>query len=241
MGQNKMRIIVLKLILSLSSITEFGNCFDIGEVLKYDAYFSNINAAEGSLKIIGIEKIDNADTYHVQFIAKTKGITNRIFPINDVIDLWLDKGDLLPHRVKSSIREGKFRKNEDIYFYQKDRYAIKNKKKINLEGDVHSPFSLFYYFRDQKLDIYKSQKINILKGSKIEKIKVIVENNIKVSVPTGVYNCTKIIPTKLEGQKFKNNAEMEIYFSDDSNHYPVKIKIKLKFGSLTLKLREIIN
>ena len=106
---------------------------------------------------------------------------------------------------------------------------------------MHSPFSLFYYFRDQELDIYKSQKINILKGSKIEKIKVIVENNIKVSVPTGVYNCTKIIPTKLEGQKFKNNAEMEIYFSDDSNHYPVKIKIKLKFGSLTLKLREIIN
>lgn len=241
MGKNKMRIIDLKLVLILSLITEFGNSLDIGEILKYDAYFSNINAAEGSLKVFGIEKIDNIETYHVRFNAKTKGITNRIFPINDVVDLWLDKENLLPQRIKSNIREGQFRKNEDIYFYQKDGYAIKNKEKINIEGDVHSPFSLFYYFRNQELDSYKPQKINILKGNKLEAIQIRIEKDIKVSVPAGDYNCTKIIPTNIKGQKFKNNAEMEIYFSNDSNYYPVKIKIKLKFGSLTLKLKEIIS
>lgn len=241
MVKDKMSIISLKSVLILSLITEFGNSLNIGEILKYDAYFSNINAAEGSLKVFGIEKVDNIETYHVQFSAKTKGITNRIFPINDVVDLWLNKENFLPHRVKSSIREGQFRKNETIYFYQKDGYAIKNKEKINIEGDIHSPYSLFYYFRNQELGSYKPQKINILKGNKFETIQIRIKKNINVSVPAGNYNCIKIIPTKIKGEKFKNNAEMEIYFSDDSNHYPVKIKIKLKFGSLTLKLKEIIS
>ena len=241
MGKDKMSIISLKSVLILSLITEFGNSLNIGEILKYDAYFSNINAAEGSLKVFGIEKVDNIETYHVQFSAKTKGITNRIFPINDVVDLWLNKENFLPHRVKSSIKEGQFRKNETIYFYQKDGYVIKNKEKINLEGDIHSPYSLFYYFRNQELGSYKPQKINILKGNKFEAIQIRIKKNINVSVPAGNYNCIKIIPTKIKGEKFKNNAEMEIYFSDDSNYYPIKIKIKLKFGSLTLKLKEIIS
>ena len=34
---------------------------------------------------------------------------------------------------------------------------------------------------------------------------------------------------------------MELYFSEEEKYYPVKIEIKLKFGSLTLKLKEIIN
>ena len=236
-----MKRIGLKLVLFLSLIKGAENSFDIGEILKYDAYFSNINAAEGSLKIFGVEEINGLKTYHVQFSAKTKGITNRIFPINDVIDLWLDKSQLLPLRVKSSIKEGQFKKNEEIYFYQQDGYATKNKQKINIEGEVHSPYSLFYYFRNQNLDSYEPQEINILKGNKLEAIKIEIEKNIKVSVPAGNYNCIKVVPTKLEGQKFKNNAEMEIYFSEEEKYYPVKIKIKLKFGSLILKLKEIIN
>jgi len=236
-----MKRIGLKLVLFLSLIKGAENSFDIGEILKYDAYFSNINAAEGSLKIFGVEEINGLKTYHVQFSAKTKGITNRIFPINDVIDLWLDKSQLLPLRVKSSIREGQFKKNEEIYFYQQDGYVTKNKQKINIEGEVHSPYSLFYYFRNQNLNSYEPQEINILKGNQLETIKIEIEKNIKVSVPAGDYNCIKVIPTKLEGRKFKNNAEMEIYFSEDENYYPVKIKIKLKFGSLILKLKEIIN
>ena len=77
-----MKRIGLKLVLFLSLIKGVENSFDIGEILKYDAYFSNINAAEGSLKIFGVEEINGLKTYHVQFSAKTKGITNRIFPIN---------------------------------------------------------------------------------------------------------------------------------------------------------------
>ena len=38
--------------------------------------------------------------YHVQFSAKTKGIMNYVLPIEDQIELWIDKKSLLPLRIQ---------------------------------------------------------------------------------------------------------------------------------------------
>ena len=99
-------------LLSMALIFPLNEGLNVGEVLRYEAFFSNINAGEGSLKIFGIEKIRDNEAYHVQFKANTKGLTDKIFPIRDVIDLWLDKKSLLPLQVKSSIREGRYHKKE---------------------------------------------------------------------------------------------------------------------------------
>ena len=226
-------------VLSIALIFPFDKELNVGEILKYEASFSNINAGEGSLKVFGIEKIRDNETYHVQFKANTKGLTNKIFPIRDVIDLWLDKKSLLPLRVKSSIREGRYRKEEDVYLFQKDNYALKNNKKILIKENTHSPFSLFYFFRSLNIKNFGKEKIEILQGNRIETLYVNIKEDIHISVPAGTFRCIRITPTKIEGEKFKNEAKMDIYFSDDIKSYPVKIKIKLKFGSLILKLKEI--
>ena len=228
-------------LLSMALIFPLDEGLNVGEVLRYEAFFSNINAGEGSLKIFGIEKIRDNETYHVQFKANTKGLTDKIFPIRDVIDLWLDKKSLLPLQVKSSIREGRYHKKEDIYFFQKDNYALKNDKKILINENTHSPFSLFYFFRSLNIKNFDTSTIDILQGNVVETLNVNIKEDIKISVPAGDFNCFRVTPTQIGGEKFKNDARMDIYFSDDAKSYPVKIKIKLKFGSLILKLKEISN
>ena len=235
-----MRKVIIAL-LSIVLIFPFSGKLNIGEVLKYEASFSNINAGEGSLKIFGIEKIKDNETYHVQFKANTKGLTNKIFPIRDVIDLWLDKKSLLPLRVKSSIREGRYRKEEDIYLFQKENYALKDDKKILIKENTHSPFSLFYFFRSIDLKNFVKKNINTLQGDKIKTLNVNIKKDVNVFVPAGNFKCIRVTPTQMKGEKFKNDAKMDIYFSDDVKSYPVKIKIKLNFGSLILKLKEISN
>jgi len=227
------------MLLPIALIFPFNKKLNIGEVLKYEASFSNVNAGEGSLKNFGIEKIGDHETYHVQFKAKTKGLTDKIFPIMDVIDLWLDKKSLLPLRVKSNIREGRYSKKEDIYFFQENKYALKDNKKILIKKNTHSPFSLFYFFRSLNIKNLVEKKINILQGNKVQTLNVNIKKNINISVPAGRFKCIRVTPAKIKGGKFKNDAKMDIYFSDDLKSYPVKIKIKLKFGSLVLKLKEI--
>ena len=68
-----------------------------------------------------------------------------------------------------------------------------------------------------------------------------VVENLQVSVPVGDFLCTKITPMRIDQKKFKNEATMSIWFSNDEHRYPVQIWLKMKFGSLILKLDEIAN
>jgi len=38
---------------------------------------------------------------------------------------------------------------------------------------------------------------------------------------------------------FKNQGDMQIWISDDERRLPVKIQIKMKFGSMTLLLKKV--
>ena len=53
--------------------------------------------------------------------------------------------------------------------------------------------------------------------------------------------CTEVSPVRKDNKKFKNKAELAIMFSNDKDQYPVKIRIKLKFGYLVLELDQILN
>ena len=215
--------------------------FDVGEILNYNASFSNIKAARGSLKVLNKETINGVKTYHVQFTAYTKGITDYLFPINDVIDLWLTEDSLIPVRVKTDIHEGKYHKKSLLDLYHDSEYAIIGNDTISIESGIHSPYSLFYFFRNQDVSITNGITIKTIQRKTIIPLKVNIDENIQISVPAGDFLCSKITPERSDNKQFKNKASMFILFSNDNNRYPVKIWLKLKFGALVLELDEIIN
>ena len=215
--------------------------FDVGEILNYDASFSNIKAARGSLKVLNKETINGVKTYHVQFTAYTKGITDYLFPIDDVIDLWLTEDSLIPVRVKTDIHEGKYHKKSRLDLYHDSEYAIIGNDTISIESGTHSPYSLFYFFRNQDVSITNGKTLKTIQEKTIIPLKVNIDENIQISVPAGDFLCSRITPERSDKKQFKNKASMFILFSNDNNRYPVKIWLKLKFGALVLELDEIIN
>lgn len=215
--------------------------FDVGEILNYDASFSNIKAARGSLKVLDKETVNGVKTYHVQFTAYTKGIIDYLFPIDDVIDLWLTEDSLIPVRVRADIHEGKYHKKRNLDLYHDLGYAIAGNDTIPMKSGTHSPYSLFYFFRNQDVSIIDGETLKTIQGKTITPLKVNVEENIQISVPAGDFLCSKVTPERTDKKQFKNKASMFILFSNDDNRYPVKIWLKLKFGALVLELDEIIN
>ena len=215
--------------------------FDVGEILNYDASFSNIKAARGSLKVLDKETVNGVKTYHVRFTAYTKGITDYLFPIDDVIDLWLTEDSLITVRVRTDIHEGKYHKKSHLDLYHDSGYAIAGNDTIPMKSGTHSPYSLFYFFRNQDLSIIDGETLKTIQGKTITPLKVNVEENIQISVPAGDFLCSRVTPERTDKKQFKNKASMFILFSNDDNRYPVKIWLKLKFGALVLELDEIIN
>jgi len=216
--------------------------FNVGETLIYNASFSGIPAGKGYLNVIKEDTIENRITFHIQFKAKTTGITNYLFPINNVIDIWLDKKSLLPIKIIEKISEGEYRKNKELIYFRNKGYAIiNNKDTINIKSDFHSPYSLFYFFRNYNYNDLKNEPIVIFQGKSFEFLNINIKNKIKISSKTGNYICTKVTPKRINNKSFKNESTMNIWFSNDYKKYPVQIWLKMKYGGLLLELIEIIN
>jgi len=213
----------------------------IGEKLKYSAYFGGVPAAEASLEIIGKEKLNGTSTYHVRFSARSKGIINYLFPINDKIDLWLTEDSLLTVNESLRIREGNYKKSQEMILNHDKNFVVLNSDTLTIPGNTHSPYALFYFFRIKDFNQVELDTLHTTNGKRITDLKVEIERDVKVNVPAGSFTCTKISPMKLDEKEFKNKSQMSMLFSNDENRYPVKIWLTMKYGSLVLELNKITN
>ena len=208
----------------------------IGEKLKYSAYFGGVPAAEASLEIIGKEKLNGTSTYHVRFSARSKGIINYLFPINDKIDLWLTEDSLLTLKESLWIREGNYKKSQEMILNHNKNFVVLNSDTLTIPGNTHSSYALFYFFRIKEFSQVELDTLHTTNGKRITDLKVEIERDVKVNVPAGSFTCTKISPMKLDEKEFKNKSQMSMLFSNDENRYPVKIWLTMKYGSLVLEL-----
>ena len=213
----------------------------IGEKLKYSAYFGGVPAAEASLEIIGKEKLNGTSTYHVRFSARSKGIINYLFPINDKIDLWLTEDSLLTVKESLRIREGNYKKSQEMILNHSKNFVVLNSDTLTIPGNTHSPYALFYFFRIKEFSQVELDTLHTTNGKRITDLKVEIERDVKVNVPAGSFTCTKVSPMKLDEKEFKNKSQMSMLFSNDENRYPVKIWLTMKYGSLVLELNKITN
>ena len=213
----------------------------IGEKLKYNAYFGGVPAAEASLEIIGKEKLNGASTYHVRFSARSKGIINYLFPINDKIDLWLTEDSLLTVKESLRIREGNYKKSQEMILNHNKNFVVLDSDTLTIPANTHSPYALFYFFRIKDFSQLALDTIYTTNGKRITYLKVEIERDVKIDVPAGSFNCTKITPMRLNDKEFKNRSQMSMLFSNDRNRYPVKIWLTMKYGSLVLELDNITN
>ncbi len=71
--------------------------------------------------------------------------------------------------------------------------------------------------------------------------KLAVAGRETVKTRAGNFNCLVVRPFRQGKTLFKNEGDMQVWFSDDERRLPIQIQIKMKFGSMHLKLKEIIN
>mgnify|MGYP001399456778 FL=1 len=227
----------MKKILFFLSIIYCQNHLPIGTTLSYKVSFSGVNAATGKLKILENDTIEDVQASHLQLIIKTIGITDKLYPINDKIDIWLEKETHRTMKIEKNINEGNYRKKTITIFYQKNNFAIINSDTINIPSDCQSPYSLIYSLGNNKLLAEKNLAISTLDGKKVTPVKLYIDKDKEIFVPSGKFVCDKITPLPITGESFKNEGQISIWFSKETrNQIPIKIRLKLKFGSLVMEL-----
>lgn len=210
-----------------------------GEVLEYTAQFNVIPAGKASLEHLGFEKMNGHNALHIRFTAKTGHIADRLFKIRDRIDTWLKTEDLTTIKQEKRLREGNYRKQTRMSVDQMSGKIVTLSDTLDIEGDIRDPYSLLYYLRTVPLHVGDTLSFNTFDNGRYTPFHAIVNKKETITVPAGTFESCVFRPFSKGKTLFKNQGDMIIWFSNDERRLPVQIQVKLKFGSMLLRLKNV--
>ncbi|NOZ73764.1 MAG: DUF3108 domain-containing protein [FCB group bacterium] len=210
--------------------------FRVGESLHYIAQFNLIPAGKASLEVLEFDTVDTTPVYHVVFTARTGKIADRIYKIRDQIHTWINQRELYTHRQKKVIREGSYRLSTLTRVDYDNSIAITGRDTFRISSPLRDFYSLFYYLRTIPLEVDSILDFAAFDNNRETHFRLKIAGREEITVPAGTFSCLKIKPFRKERSLFKNQGDMEIWFSDDDRRLPVQIQIHLKYGSMLLRL-----
>ena len=213
--------------------------FQIGERLIYNVSFTGITAGQASLEVVNDTMVNNYHQLHIRFNARTTFPVSSIYTINDQVDTWLDSKYLYTKKLTKNIREGNYKNDSYTIIDYDQSIAITNGDTVIIDQFLRDSYSLFYFLRTIPLIIGETIDFTAFDGKKITPFQVITKTKETINTMAGTFPCLVVKPFREGTTLLKNKGDMMIWFSDDKNRLPIQIRIKLKYGSMLLKLNDI--
>mgnify|MGYP002835268151 CR=1 FL=1 len=205
--------------------------FKKGEKLQYKIHYGPITAGIANLEI---ETLPNK----FKFIAN--GQSNRLFSlffeVKDFYESIVDKKSLHPNQFYRNVKEGGYKKIENVFFNHKLNQAETTRDTIPLPENPQDILSMFYYLRTIQLMNENILAFDYFNGKKKINYKLIVSGKEEIKSKIGSFNCYIVKPFHQGKSLLKNEGDMKIWISDSEKRLPIKIQIKMKFGSMKLDL-----
>ena len=230
---------ILFIIIFHATVFAINNPFKVGELLKYSAEWNGIKVGNAELFLSGTELFNNVETYQITFTTRTNGLANTLFPIRDRVDVWIDKKELFTHRIKKDINQSTYKEKIDVSFNYDELKALSNDKSIDIDFKARGPYSMFYFLRTIDLIPEKIMSFSSYEGKRIVNYNLKMTGTEIVDSGLGKFSCKVIKPFSEGKELFKNKGDMRIWISETKERLPIKIQIKIQYGSMTLTLDEI--
>jgi hypothetical protein len=220
------------------------SALSIPEKLTYDLTWTGIKAGTATQEII-----DDGNSIRVVSTVRSAAWITVFFPVEDRVESALAKAEPpllgLPHHFRMKVREGSHRRDREIIFDQKNRKAEYidhiggEKVTIEILQDTYDAYSSFYYLRTLKLEVGKSVFVNMLDNKKLWNVEVQVVKKEKLDTVLGEINTIQVRPIMKSEGIFERKGAIDIWVTDDDRRIPVRMKTKVKIGSVTATLVKV--
>ena len=226
---------MLKKIILLIFINILFSKSEIEEYI-YDVEIKGISMIAGNVGKCSFKIEKNNNEYDMEIITKTTSFAKILYPYVDKIQLKINNYfSLLSIEQKISNRDKKLEINVD----KEKKIIIRNGKKLDFYADtLFSPYSLIHFLRKQKIELNNQYVYKIFDGRKIKNIMLQVSKIENIKVPYGTFECLNIKPIT-EKNTIKNNGVLELWYTNNNEKIPVKIKLETNIGTFIMKLKKI--
>ena len=221
----------------VDSVPIINTAFEPEEYLKYKIKYGLINGGYAEMRI-DLEQVGYDWYYHVKAIARTSGLVSVFAHVSDRYESYIELASGLPLQSIRDINENNYRRYNEVIFVRDENKVISLKSGEHKVPDgILDILSAFYYARriifDKKL--LKNETINLTTyfDDEIYTASIRYKKTEKVKTKFGKIMCMKFVTVLDSKSSFKKEEDLQVWFSDDGNFIP--IKIRLKIGISTVK------
>jgi hypothetical protein len=223
--------------------------FQPGERLDYDVTWSIFPAGAVSATLQS-EGQESKDHYIVTTSAHSQGFVSLLFSVQNQFRSFFDPRTLCSERISKKINEGRRHKETEIVFDSQRKLAILDERDLAKPLDplkhaenaipscVEDVVTAFYYLRSQDFQIGKPLYMPVNDGSKTYDVTLDVQAREAVQTPLGNRSAIRVEPKVFSGL-FKRKGRMLVWFSDDDQHLPLRIKFMIAVGTITGTLKSV--
>jgi len=223
--------------------------FTPGERLTYHVTWSVFPAGTVTATV-GSEGQASKDHYTVITTAQSQGFVSLVVSVQNEFRSFFDPQTLCSERISKRINEGGRHKETEIVFDSRRKLAILDERDLNkpheppkhaeneTPGCVEDVVTAFYYLRSQDLQIGKPLHLPVNDGSKTFDVTLDVQARERIQSPLGDRSAIRVEPKVFSGL-FKRKGRMLVWFSDDDQRLPLRIKFMITVGTITATLQSV--
>lgn len=218
-----------------------------GENINYVIQYGVLTGGVASIEIHN-DTLNGKPVWHSKLEAKTTGITDAIFRVLDIYESYVDPQTEMPVKSIRNIREGRYRKYNEVLFDHKSRpdSAILTSDLTGVhitEKNIHDILSCFYWVRNRILpekQLVKGDMITVMTWftDELYPIRLRYMGSENVKTRHGKIHCYKFNPVTETGRLFTTEDGVSFWFSADKNFLPVKIRFDIFVGSFTVEMTD---
>ena len=228
-------------ILAFSALCFAQEGYYTGEELNYKISYSIFTIGKASVKVEDHEEVN--DEYKIVARGETTGLVGVFSKIRDEWGAHVKKESLEPTFSYRRIREGKYKRDEDVDFdstkivlHEWSFRAGKYKDPVVYDAPsrVFELLSGMLYVRSLDLRNFKVGQRVAFKAffeGKFYDFQVEYKGKERVRTKMGKINAIKLVPIMPENSIFDGEDSVEIWVSDDENKVPLKIEADMFVGS----------
>ncbi|HJQ37404.1 MAG TPA: DUF3108 domain-containing protein [Thermoanaerobaculia bacterium] len=208
--------------------------FNEGETLDYTVAWLRITGGSARMTIA-----PRGDAYRVTSVAKSSSGFSRIFRVHDQIETIVGKSDFSTLKYTKRLDEDGDTSLEVTTVEEGVATRVRKKvKKVNVPRPVYDPISVIYLLRTFELVPGKTFELTLVADGKLYNVHARVIRRETVTTPAGKFN-TVVVEPRMESGGIEREEKLNVWYTDDPRHIPVRIRTDVKFGSVTANLRAV--
>jgi uncharacterized protein DUF3108 len=214
--------------------------FAVGEKLTYTAKLGMISLGMGTLEVAGKDSVRGAETFRFKFRLQGKTV---FYSLDDVLESWVGTADFTSRRFVQDFVENNKTRHRTFEIHA-DSGFFREVGKDKTEATPPDPLddaAFFYFVRITPLEVGKKYVYPRYFRKDKNPVTIEVVKREKMSLPDGSeVSCLVLRPVIDTQGLFSKRSDTRIWLTDDSRRIPVQIRTKFPFGTITLRLREMV-